>query len=382
MSRKLHSGLCSAVLAALLPFGAAHAIEVPKAAPPPEQPAPPPPRTDITASDESKFYSVLQRVTAYRSLRGLGIPNEAIEALGRGEMDVAVATLGNLANQGNQGANVALVRIQHLCNSVSSSRAPDPDTQIGKLNEVLQGQRAARAAGVIRAEAEFAARARANCGRARFDYQGIEGRLRQAAAAGDPVSATELSQFLRDPAKKRAMLQAAADKQYAPAQYAEATTLLAAVQRGETTENVSQIRILLKQAGRTMPKAKLDLANCMSLGCDGHPADALSARAFGIDAARDGEPTAFLSMVRMPWGRLTRSQMLAWQYFGDRLNEAGCMGDSYLANSLMFAQTLALLERSVDPKALETAKGEAENLWRDNGVRAMKENGCGESAAN
>ena len=107
-----------------------------------------------------------------------------------------------------------------------------------------------------------------------------------------------------------------------------ATNLLIAVQRGQTTENVSKIRELLKIAGRAIPRAKLDLANCMAVGCDGHPADALTARAFGIDAARDGEPTAFLSMVRMPWGaRMPRAQLLAWQYFGDRLNEGGCMGD-------------------------------------------------------
>lgn len=378
MNRNFHWKFGSAVIAALLPFGALHAIEAPKPAPPPEQPAPAPLRTDINATDETKFYGLLQRVSAYRSLRGLGIPIEVVDALGRGEMDVAVGALSNLANQGNQGANVALVRIQHLCNGVSSSRAPDPQTQIGKLSNVLQGERASRAAGVIRAEAEFTARARANCGRARFDYQGIEGRLRQAASAGDPVSATELSQFLRDPAKKKALLQSAVDKKYAPAQYAEATNLLTAVQRGETTENVSQIRLLLKQAGRTVARAKLDLANCMSLGCDGHPADALSAQAFGLDAARDGEPTAFLSMVRMPWGgRLSRSQLLAWQYFGDRLNEAGCMGDGYVATSATFAQTIGMLEKNQDPKLTETAKTQAEDLWRDNGARAMKENGCG-----
>src|SRR5690606_22439806 len=142
-----------------------------------------------------------------------------------------------------------------------------------------------------------------------FDYRLIEARLREAAAEGHPASATELAQFVRDPAQRQALLQAAMDKHYAPAYYAVATQLLMAVQRGETTQNVSSIREWLKQAGREVPKAKLDLANCMALGCDGHPADALAARAFGTDAARDGEPTAFLSMVRMPWGsRMSRSQ--------------------------------------------------------------------------
>ena len=210
-----------------------------------------------------------------------------------------------------------------------------------------------------------------------FDYTGIEARLRASADAGDPASATELAQFLRDPAKREAMLQSAVQKNYPPAVYKVATNLLIAVQRGQTTENVSAIRELLKIAGRTIPRAKLDLANCMAVGCDGHPADALTARAFGIDAARDGEPTAFMSMVRMPWGgRMTRQQLLAWQYFGDRLNEGGCMGDAYVPTSLAFGQTIGMLERNADPKVLEEARTQTASLWSEHGVRAQKENGC------
>jgi hypothetical protein len=115
----------------------------------------------------------------------------------------------------------------------------------------------------------------------------------------------------------------------------------------------------------------------MAVGCDGHPADALTARAFGIDAARDGEPTAFMSMVRMPWGgRMTRQQLLAWQYFGDRLNEGGCMGDAFVPTSLAFGQTIGMLERNADPKLLEEARTQAASLWSEHGVRAQKENGC------
>jgi hypothetical protein len=136
--------------------------------------------------------------------------------------------------------------------------------------------------------------------------------------------------------------------------------------------------MLFKQAGRTMSRAKVDLANCMALGCDGHPADAPAAAAFGTDAARDGEPSAFLSMVRMPWGgRIPRVQLLAWQYYGDRLNESGCAGDAYVLTTVAFAQTLAMLEKGQDPKVLEEARTQAENLWRDNGARAMREQGCG-----
>jgi hypothetical protein len=249
---------------------------------------------------------------------------------------------------------------------------------LAKLTADLASQRAARVAGVLTAEAEFMSKARDACSKAVFDYGAIESRLRDAAAAGHPASASELAQFTRDAAKRNALLQAAADKDHAPAVYALATQRLSAVQRGETTENVASIRALLKQAGRTLPKAKLDLANCMALGCDGHPADTASAQAFGLDAARDGEPMAYLSMVRMPWGgRFSRTQLLAWQYFGERLNESGCMGDAYVMNAMTFAQTIKQLEKNQNEKVLEAARSQADVLWRDNGERAMKEQGCG-----
>jgi hypothetical protein len=82
-------------------------------------------------------------------------------------------------------------------------------------------------------------------------------------------------------------------------------------------------------------------------------------------------------MARMPWGRqMQRAQMLAWQYFGDRLNEAGCMGDAYMATSLGFAQTIPALEKGAPPQVVEAAQTQAETLWKDHGERAKKENGC------
>jgi hypothetical protein len=377
MSRKSLRALSSAAAAALLlSVSSLHAIQVPK--PEPATQAAAEPKATIAATEEAQFYERLQRVTQYRELRNLGVPAEAIDALAKANADVAIATLNALANQGNRDVNVALVRLQHWCNRVMSSRPTDTQAQISKLGGIMSAERTARAAGVLNAEAAFLNRGRDSCRKAAFDYNGIEARLRAAADAGHPASATELAQFVRDPAKRQSLLQAGIDRHYAPAAYAVATNLLVAVQRGQTTENVGSIRELLKLAGRSIPKAKLDLANCMALGCDGHPADALTAQAFGIDAARDGEPTAFLSMMRMPWGaRLSRVQLLAWQYFGDRLNETGCMGDAYIPTSMAFSQAIQLLEKGQDGKMLDAAKAQAEDLWRDNGPRAMKENGCG-----
>jgi hypothetical protein len=365
--------------AALLLFCAMpRAMEAPNPQPQPDDaPAPPPPRAEVTPTDETQFYEKLQRVTSYRNLRGLGVSQDTITALGRGQIDVAVSTLGALASQGNNKANIALVRIQHFCGRVTSSRPIDPKTQMANLPE-LPPQRAARVAGVMRAEAEWMARARAACVKAPFDYRGIEGRLRESAAAGDPASATELAQYVRDPAQRKALLQSALDKKYPQAYYAVATELLMAVQRGQTTENVGSIREYLKQAGRSVTKAKIDLANCMALGCDGHPADAATAQAFGVDAARDAEPTAFVAMLRMPWGgNMTRKQLLAWQYFGDRLNEEGCLGDTYIPSTASFSQAIQLLENGQPPEALESARQLGDDLWRDNSARAKKENNCG-----
>lgn len=352
------------------------AIEAPKPGAT-SAPAAEPARTSITPSDEKAFYERLQGVAHRRNLRDLKVADDIAPVMARGEIDAVVASLSKQAAASDEQATVALVRIQNWCGRVTSSRPSDPQALIGKLSPDLSPERASRAAGVLIAEAEYLPRVREACGRAVFDYGGIEAQLREAAAAGRPLSSTELAQFTRDAARREAMLQAAVEKNYAPAMYALATQRLMAVQRGETTQNVGSIRSLLKQAGRTLPKAKLDLANCMSLGCDGHPADAAAASAFGLDAARDGEPTAYLSMARMPWGgRIPRVQLLAWQYFGDRLNESGCMGEAYIVSSTAFAQMIKLLEKGQDPKLADEAKAQAENLWRDNGARAMKEQGC------
>jgi hypothetical protein len=368
------------LLAALtLAASSAQAIEAPKPQPPREEaPQAPPPEVNVTPTDERAFYEKIQRVTAFRAMRGLKVPAGVIADLGSGNADAAVATLNKLASGGDGDANIALVLTQHWCSAVGQQRAGDPKAVIAKLVQNQPERRAARVAGVIYAEVDYMQKARTSCGTAmrQFDYRGVEARLRAAAAAGDAASATELAQFLRDPAQREEMLQSAVKKNYPAAVYKIATNLLMAVQRGQTTENVGQIRELLKIAGREIPRAKLDLANCMAVGCDGHPADAMTARAFGIDAARDGEPTAFMSMVRMPWGRFSRDELLAWQYFGDRLNEAGCMGDQYVPTSLAFGQTIGLLERSVNPKTLEDARTRTQALWDEHGVRAMKENGC------
>src|SRR5918993_949663 len=141
---------------------AAHAIEAPKPQPAPEKPAEqPPPELTVTPTDERAFYEKVQRVTAYRSMRGLKIPPEVIAELGRGNADAAVATLSRLAVEGNKEADIALVHVQHWCNSVTSQRAGDPKVQMAKLLKGQPEQRAARVAGVMYAEVEYMQRARA-----------------------------------------------------------------------------------------------------------------------------------------------------------------------------------------------------------------------------
>lgn len=358
-------------IAAVIVSGAASGVEAP------EQPASGTTTAQIKPSDEREFYALLQYVTQWRNLRDLQVEPQVIDHLAQGRANLAVDSLEKPAAQGNEAANLALVRIQHWCSRVATARPIDPQQQIPKLSADLPAERAARAAGILIAEAEFLPRAVAGCRAARFDYGAIEDRLRDAADSGKPASATELAQFTRDPKTRDALLEGAAKQQYAPAMYVLASRRVVDVQRAERTEDVASIRLFLKQAGRTMPKAKVDLANCMALGCDGHPGDAASAAAFGIDAARDGEPSAFLSMMRMPWGRrLARNELLAWQYFGEQLNEAGCMGDTYIVQATAFAQSIGLLSKGMEAQALSAAKTQAEQLWRDNSARAQKEQGC------
>ena len=127
-----------------LTAGVAQAIETPKPqAAPEEKKEAPPPELTVTPTDERAFYEKVQRVTAYRALRGLKIPASVIADLGRGDAEKAVATLSGIASQGNNEANIALVHVQHWCNAVSSQRAGDPKAQIAKL---VQGQPDARAA--------------------------------------------------------------------------------------------------------------------------------------------------------------------------------------------------------------------------------------------
>lgn len=358
---------------------AARAIDAPAPAVPQQQSqltAPPP--VNVTPTDESQFYERLQYVTHKRNLSGLDISDAVLKSLGSADIHTAIGTLESQSVGNNRDATIALVRIQHWCSSVGSIPSPDPQAQLARLATVLPADHLPRIAGIFAAERIYRQKAQQGCSTAPFDYRGIESRLRNAAAAGDPASATALSQFVRDPAQRDALLLQAADQNYAPAQYALAKSRLIAVQRGVSTENVSSIRLLLKQAGRTLSSAKVDLANCMALACDGHPADAPAAAAFGTDAARDGEPMAFLSMMRMPWGaRLTRTQLLAWQYFGARLNENGCTGDAYVQNVVFYTQTLSAMEKGVKPKVLEDAKAQADTLWQNNSARAMHEQGCG-----
>src|SRR5687768_15100328 len=118
MNRSFHGTLRSAAIAAalLLVQGAAHAIEKPKQAAPPEAPPEAPPVT-VAPTDETQFQQTLQRVTTFRNFRGLNVGDEVIDQIARGEADKAVASLSTLAAQGNRDANIALVRIQHWCNS-------------------------------------------------------------------------------------------------------------------------------------------------------------------------------------------------------------------------------------------------------------------------
>lgn len=325
--------------------------------------------------DAPAFVLHLERVTYRQLLRGLDAPETTLDALARGDMAPAIEAFGAQAAGGDQEANIALVRLQRRC-AVLSQATPADAMALDKLRTQLPESRA-RTVAVAAAQADYNLRAKASCLTARFDLRGIESRLRAAVKQGDLLSATELARFTNDPGRREALLVSAAAKNYAPAQYQLARSRVEGVQRGLSTENVASIRILLKQAGQTLPAAKLDFANCVAVGCDGHPADAPTAAIFGVDAARDGEAASYPAMMRMPWrARLKPEELVAWQYFGDRLNEAGCTGDGYIGGAVQFAQTLAQLEKGLKPDLLAAGKQLAEKYWTDYGERAKREQLC------
>jgi len=323
------------------------------------------------------FVTHLGEVTYRQLLRGLGIDAGVVTALGRADFAGAVESLSAEAAQGKQASNIALIRLQHACAQIAQAQTTVAPAQLDKLRADLPEDRAERIIAVLDAQNDYTRRAQASCRNAKFDLRRIEATLRQAAEQGDPVSATELARFTGDPARREALLVAAAARNYAPAQHALAQSRVVGVQRGLSTENVASIRVLLKQAGQTLPLAKLDFANCVAVGCDGHPADAPTAAVFGIDAARDGEAAAFPAMMRMPWRqRLKPEEQIAWQYFGERLNESGCTGQGYIGAAVNFTQMLGQLGKAVKPDVIASARQLADRYWSEFGERAKKEQLC------
>jgi hypothetical protein len=367
----------------------AHAIEAPHTNTPPSPASAPPtvPSLESTSpSPETRaFYLQLQRVTQRQRFHDLGIGEPTLELLARGQIAAAVSRLEQEAAAGDAAPDIALIRIQRECAQKAAS--PPEETYLAQrraIEEQLPPARQAKALQVQEAGRQYDRQLREACSAASFDYGAIENRLRRAAAAGEVRSLTELSRFTGDPEKRLALLSAATAKGYAPAQYAQAVQWVYAAQRGEETKHVAAIRPLLKQAGQSLPSAKLDLANCVATGCDGYPADTPTAAIFGLDAARDGVADAFAAMLSLPWGsRLPPEQLLAWQYFGDALNEAGCMGDAYLKYALRLAQAIRRMEQpsgtgKSGPGLGAAAQKKADEFSGQYLARAQREQFCAE----
>ena len=371
--RKRSRGLTSfCALAAFLCTCGARAIQAP-ALPVAQPKAASAPTTDAT--DESEFFERLNRVTFAQQFRDLKVPSSLASALLAANVAGAVQQLDALAQNGNADANIALLRLQHWCAQVVNEKRPGD--AVAQVFDRLPSERAARVKGVLNAHDEFVTRAARSCGSADFQYAAIEARLRQAADRADPASAAELAQFVRDPQRRESLLLAAVSKGSAVAAQLLASSRLLAVQRGERTEEVDSIRALLKQAGQKIPKAKLDFANCAAIGCDGHPAEVATAAVFGMDAARDGEPQAYLAMLTFPWANhLTREEFLAWQYFANRLNEAGCNGASYVIWAGRFSQSIQQLENNQPQETLTRGRNLADQYWRDYAERAKAAQAC------
>jgi hypothetical protein len=356
---------------ALLPTLHANAIEAP---------APPRPAAAtavISPADSQSLHSQLIRVAHRQRFRELRIEPAISDLLSRNEVAAAVSQLGVKADQNDAAANIALIRVQHWCSRLAPRERHRDAQMLEQMRAQLSADEQARLQSLLNLQLDYEAAASKACQQAPFDYRMIEARLREAADAGEPMSVTELSRLETKPQRVEELLQQAANKNYAPAQYALAVHRLTSVQRGISTENVASIRVLLKQSGRIWSQAKLDLANCMALGCEGHPADVAGAVVFGLDAARDGERGSYSSIARMPWAaRLPFEQRLAWQYFAQQLNNAGCFGEHYLPMYRSLQENVAAYEKALSSELKEQAKKIAGQYWKEYGPRAQREQQC------
>ena len=353
------------------------AIEAPKTVSPTSNPSAASPAWRAPAQEPHALQPILARVTHRQLLANLNVEESVIDLLARAEVAQAVAQLSAKAETNDAPTNIALVRVQNWCSRILPRERHRAPKLLEQLQPQLSEPETARLQLLVNLQLDYEAKARNSCGEARFDYRLIEAQLRDAADEGEPLSLTELARIETRPARVEELLQQAASKNYAPALHALAMHRLIAVQRGERTSDVGSIRTLLKQAGRTSSRAKLDLANCMAVGCEGHPGDVGGALVFGLDAARDGERDAYASIARMPWaGRLPMEQRLAWQYFGQRMNEAGCYGSDYLSMYASLREAVLAYEKAIGADLQKPAEELAERYWRDYGARAQREQKC------
>lgn len=366
------------LLLLLLATPSLHAIEAPsKSSSSPSTSAPAGPAYSVTTTDPQTLAPLLVRTSHRQRFANLKVDAAVVEYMTRADIAGAVAQLSAKAEANDPATNIALIRIQHWCTRIPPrDRHRDPKL-LEQLRPQLSEAETARLQKLVDLELDYEAAALKSCQQAQFDYRLIEAQLRETADAGEPMSVTELARLETRPARVEELLLQAASKNYAPAQYALAMHRLIAVQRGEQTENVASIRVLLKQAGRSSSQAKLDLANCMALGCEGHPSDVAGAVVFGLDAARDGERDAYASIARMPWAaRMPMEERLAWQYFGQRLNEAGCFGDNYLPMYRLLRENVTAYEKAVGGKLLPQAQQITERYWQEYAPRAQREQQC------
>ena len=362
----------------LLAMTPVHGIEAPsKSVPTASSTAPNAPTYTVATTDSQTLHALLVRTAHRQRFANLKVDPAVVEAMARADIAGAVAQLSAKAAANDPATNIALIRVQHWCTRIPPrDRHRDPKL-LEQMRPQLSEAEATRLQQIVDLELDYESSALKSCQQAQFDYRLIEAQLRETADAGEPMSVTELARLETRPARVEELLQQAASKNYAPAQYALAMHRLIAVQRGEQTENVASIRVLLKQAGRSSSQAKLDLANCMALGCEGHPGDVAGAVVFGLDAARDGERDAYASIARMPWAaRLPMEQRLAWQYFGQRLNEAGCFGDNYLPMVRLLRENVIAYEKAIGSQVREQAQKISEQYWQEYSARAQREQQC------
>ena len=139
----------------------------------------------------------------------------------------------------------------------------------------------------------------------------------------------------------------------------EASLATQLLQKG-SPESQREAMALLREAAKTLPFAKTELADCLIKGCPTPESDPTEARQLLMDAASAGDLAALRTLAGPVYPdvphvdpNLPAPERYAWSQFLQRLNEEGCFGPS------AYVTWAVLPDSAPDPLAMSPAESAA-----------------------